>query len=91
MREDLSTPAVLSALRVTLHVSFAALLVLAAVRAVLRRPSDGRFLIFRYPFRDGSFLDQYLAMMKAMIQQGVARMPTHEAFIAANCKAPPIN
>ncbi len=26
-----------------------------AVRAVLRRPSDGRFLIFRYPFRDGSF------------------------------------
>ena len=25
-----------------------------AVRAVLRRPSDGRFLIFRYPFRDGS-------------------------------------
>ena len=36
MREDLSTPAVLSALRVTLHVSFAALLVLAAVRAVLR-------------------------------------------------------
>ena len=33
MREDLSTPAVLSALRVTLHVSFAALLVLAAVRA----------------------------------------------------------
>lgn len=25
-----------------------------AVRAVLRRRSDGRFLIFRYPFRDGS-------------------------------------
>ncbi|MCW2926082.1 MAG: hydrolase [Thermoleophilia bacterium] len=25
-----------------------------AARAVLRRPSDGRFLIFRYPFRDGS-------------------------------------
>lgn len=26
-----------------------------AVRAILRRPSDGRFLIFRYPFADGSF------------------------------------
>lgn len=26
-----------------------------AARAVLRRPSDGRFLIFRYPFRDGTF------------------------------------
>jgi 8-oxo-dGTP pyrophosphatase MutT (NUDIX family) len=26
-----------------------------AVRAVLSRPSDGRFLIFRYPFADGSF------------------------------------
>lgn len=26
-----------------------------AARAILRRPSDGRFLIFRYPFRDGSF------------------------------------
>ncbi|MCW2922365.1 MAG: hydrolase [Thermoleophilia bacterium] len=25
-----------------------------ASRAVLTRPSDGRFLIFRYPFRDGS-------------------------------------
>jgi 8-oxo-dGTP pyrophosphatase MutT (NUDIX family) len=25
-----------------------------AARAVLRRPSDGRFLIFRYPFRDRS-------------------------------------
>lgn len=26
-----------------------------AARAVLTRPSDGRFLIFRYPFRDGTF------------------------------------
>ena len=26
-----------------------------AARGVLRRPSDGRFLIFRYPFRDGSW------------------------------------
>lgn len=26
-----------------------------ASRAILTRPSDGRFLIFRYPFRDGSF------------------------------------
>jgi 8-oxo-dGTP pyrophosphatase MutT (NUDIX family) len=26
----------------------------AAVRGVLHRPSDGRFLVFRYPFRDGS-------------------------------------
>lgn len=26
-----------------------------AARALLRRPSDSRFLIFRYPFRDGSF------------------------------------
>jgi 8-oxo-dGTP pyrophosphatase MutT (NUDIX family) len=26
----------------------------AAVRGVLTRPSDGRFLVFRYPFRDGT-------------------------------------
>src|SRR4051812_11721619 len=25
-----------------------------AVRGVLRRPSDGRYLLFRYPFADGS-------------------------------------
>ena len=50
MREDLSTPAVLSALRVTLHVSFAALLVLAAVRAVLhlsRAPGGGAMIAIR--------------------------------------------
>ena len=33
---------------------------------------------------------QRLQQMKAMIQQGVARMPTHEAFIAAHGKAPPL-
>ena len=32
---------------------------------------------------------QRLHHMKAMIRQGVERMPTHEAFIAANIKAPP--
>ena len=34
---------------------------------------------------------QRLQHMKAMIRQGVERMPTHEAFIAANAKAPPLS
>jgi tryptophan halogenase len=33
---------------------------------------------------------QQLHQMKAMIRQGVERIPTHDGFIAANCKAPPL-
>ena len=41
MHEDTSTPAVLGALRITLHVSFAALLLLGIVRAVLQAHASG--------------------------------------------------
>lgn len=34
---------------------------------------------------------QRLQQMKTMIRQGVERMPTHEAFITANVKAPPMS
>ncbi|WP_272027843.1 sensor histidine kinase [Kocuria rosea] len=41
MHEDTSTPAVLGAMRITLHVSFAALLLLGAGRAVLQAHASG--------------------------------------------------
>lgn len=41
MHEDTSTPAVLGALRITLHVSFAALLLLGSGRAVLQEHASG--------------------------------------------------
>ena len=33
---------------------------------------------------------QRLQQMKALIRQGVERMPTHDAFIAAHGKTPPL-
>lgn len=34
---------------------------------------------------------QRLHQLKALIRQGVGQMPTHEGFITANCKSPPVD